>query len=312
MEKVINQSGRSDLCQISLTGLRSLILLGLLINAPRSLEDIRKAFLECNIMDDENSDDILRIDLNTLRSMGCEISRSCKKTNSKHILTKHPFAIKFTEEEISILKRAYKKTAENLELSSLIEYDLLFKKLAANVTDSEIKEQLLGISTIRAYNSELLKELLSDCKYKREITVAYKSPASLKASEKEVIAQEIVIQNDKLYLRCVDKNSKEGLSLNIKRIRQILARKDGQEGISAEPTVIKFLLKDFDITGLDNNEEILEVTDKGYIIEGRYHNEFIATQRILSFGANCIVVEPSDFKTKIIELIKKMREVYND
>ena len=134
----------------------------------------------------------------------------------------------------------------------------------------------------------------------------------IKASEKEVIAQEIVIQNDKLYLRCVDKNSKEGLSLNIKRIRQILARKDGQEGISAEPTVIKFLLKDFDITGLDNNEEILEVTDKGYIIEGRYHNEFIATQRILSFGANCIVVEPSDFKTKIIELIKKMREVYND
>ena len=37
-------------------------------------------------------------------------------------------------------------------------------------------------------------------------------------------------------------------------------------------------------------------TKEGFIIEGSYHNEFLATQRVLSFGSNCTVVEPEDFK----------------
>ena len=61
----------TELNQISLTGTRSLVLVGLLMKAPRSLEEIRKAFIELKIMEPEHSDDILRIDLNTLRTMGC-------------------------------------------------------------------------------------------------------------------------------------------------------------------------------------------------------------------------------------------------
>ena len=46
---------KSELNQISLTGLRSIILLGLLIAAPRSLEEIREAFLEYKIIDKTQS-----------------------------------------------------------------------------------------------------------------------------------------------------------------------------------------------------------------------------------------------------------------
>ena len=60
-----------ELRQISLTGTRALMLVGLLMKAPRSLEEIREAFIERKIMEPEHSDDILRIDLNTLRTMGC-------------------------------------------------------------------------------------------------------------------------------------------------------------------------------------------------------------------------------------------------
>lgn len=312
MAKIIfNQADKTELCQISLTGLRSLVLLELLMKAPRSLEEIRNAFIECNIMGDDNSDDILRIDLNTLRSMGCEISRSCKKTNSKHILIKHPFAIKFEKEEISILKRAYKQLSGNLSLEKLIEYDILFKKLAANVMDEDIKQQILGISSITTYNSKLLKELMEDCKKQNEITLEYKAPTSKNKQEKVVIAKEIAFQSEKLYLRCIDKNSKEALSLNIKRILDVVSRKDSEDGFETAPIVIRFKLKDFGITGLDKNETIIEKNENGYIIEGKYHNEFLATQRILSFGSNCTVIEPNDFKEKIIALIKKMREIYN-
>ena len=52
--------------------------------------------------------------------------------------------------------------------------------------------------------------------------------------------------------------------------------------------------------------------ENGYIIEGEYHNDFIAIQRILSFGADCTVLEPENFKKKIIEKLKSIRREYND
>ncbi len=96
---------KTELNQISLTGVRGIVLAGLLIMQPRSLEEIRKAFIELNIMENENSDDILRIDLNTLKIMGCEISRASAKTGFKYVLGKHPFAFKIDDEEIVLLKK---------------------------------------------------------------------------------------------------------------------------------------------------------------------------------------------------------------
>ena len=58
---------KSELNQVSLTGLRGIVLLGLLIEAPRSLKEIREIFTELNIFEPEHSDDILRIDINTLK-----------------------------------------------------------------------------------------------------------------------------------------------------------------------------------------------------------------------------------------------------
>ena len=62
----------------------------------------------------------------------------------------------------------------------------------------------------------------------------------------------------------------------------------------------------------EENEVILENRDDGYIIEGRYYNDFLAAQRILSFGANCTVLEPQEFREKIIQKLINMRNVYNE
>ena len=44
---------KSELNQVSLTGLRGIVLLGLLIEAPRSLKEIREIFTELNIFEPE-------------------------------------------------------------------------------------------------------------------------------------------------------------------------------------------------------------------------------------------------------------------
>lgn len=311
---MINTDIEQDLGQISLTGTRSLVLLGLLIQAPRSLEEIREEFIKLNIMQEHNSNDILRIDLNTLRSIGCEISRADKKTNNKYVLLKHPFNIDITEEEIHLLKRALNKIKEHADLESLVKYAELFNKIAEHVSNNDIKEQFIGLSPLKKYSMENINELRFYCKHKKELKILYKTPTKDKPMEMEVNAQNLVFKNDKIYLYGFDKSKEEVVTLNIKRILKILGCKDCDDSNNATPTPIKvkFKLNNFGVSGLDENEKILEGdAANGFFVEGCYHNNFTAVQRILSFGSACTVIEPEDFKNNIINILKKMRNLYN-
>ena len=309
---MFKKAEKEDLSQISLTGLRSLVMLGLLIQEPRSLEDIRNAFMEFNIMEGSNSDDILRIDLNTLKMMGCEISRADHRTNNKFVLLNHPFKIDITQEEFNVLKRAFNKIKENADISALIRFDSLFKKISEHLCDNDIKEQFFGLSVLKNYSLDIINELRFACKKKYEIKLIYREPIRKQEVEKEIIADKVALKNDKLYFYGVDKNTKQSVYLNIKRILKILSQKKNNDNITVEPVTIKFFVTEFGYSGLEDCETILSGDiAEGFIVEGKYYNEFYAIQRILSFGSKCKVLEPTDFKNKVLEILKKMRDVYN-
>lgn len=303
-----------DLCQISLTGARAIALIGLLIEEPRSLEEIKQAFIEYKLMEESGSYDVIRIDINTLRTMGCEITRADSKTDGKYVLTRHPYELKFKKDEINIVKRIYRKLKEEFDIKTLLEYDKLFKKLANYIGDQEIKDQVLGISILSSKNTDMIYQLLDDCKEKKILELVYKSPNSNNASTKKVALNELVYKNDKLYLYAYDLNKQEAVTLNIDRILEILSREDDKEGRTGDfkPITIKFRLKDFGVNGLEDCESIIEIDKDEYIILGNYHNEFVAMQRILSFGSNCTILSPDKFKNQLIETLKSMKEAYNE
>lgn len=298
---------KSELNQVSLTGLRGIVLLGLLIEAPRSLKEIREIFTELNIFEPEHSDDILRIDINTLKASGCEITKANAKTGFKYRLLKHPFSLNILKDEINVIKKAYKKIKDSSNIELILKYDELFKKLAEYIDDSEAKETLRGLSVLKTFDTEFIQELIEDCRQNRTLRLSYRTPQAKDDSQKEVCAHRIVFQNDKIYLYGFDLIRKKSVVLNIKRIGAILARFSG-----SKYTTVKFFLKNFGVTGIEENEVILENRDDGYIIEGRYYNDFLAAQRILSFGANCTVLEPQEFREKIIQKLINMRNVYNE
>ena len=301
-----------DLCQISLTGLRALTLLGLLIQAPRSLEEIRQEFLKYKITEESSSYDILRIDLNTLKLMGCKISRADKRTNNKYVLLSHPFELNIDKDDISILKKTFNKIKESANLELLLLYDGLFKKLSEQTSNLELKEQLCGISPLKKYDIDIINELKKYCKDKKTLTLQYKTPVKNVPEEKDVVAHELVFKNDKLYLYGYDNRKKESVTLNLKRILKIFSSQKSDDSINMPTVKIRFKLTNFGVAGLEKNESIISGDfDNGFVIEGIYHNEFVATQRILSFGTSCTVYEPQDFKEHIVELLKKMRKTYN-
>ncbi len=309
---MIEDSLKKDLSQISLTGVRSLILFGLLLKTPMSLEEIKKAFIDYNVMEGSNSYDIIRIDINTLRSMGCEISRADKKTNNKFVLLSHPFHMNITDDEINVLKKSINKIKQNADIKLLLTYDELLKKIADHIQDKQQSEILIGLCPLKNYNSQLVEELQSACKQNKVLKLEYNAPNVKKSLEKDVIISKIIMRNEKLYLYGIDKNSKDNVALNVKRILRIISKSDQENSIKLVPIKIKFFLKDFGIAGLEDNENIMSGDfDSGFIIEGSYHNSFLAMQRILSFGAKCKVIEPEDFKENIVSILKNMRNVYN-
>ncbi|MBR1776794.1 WYL domain-containing protein [bacterium] len=309
---ILKGTEKTDLCQISLTGLRAIVLIGLLMERPRSLDEIKQAFVEYNIMDEDNSSDILRIDLNTLRAMGCQISRADKKTGNKYVLLKHPFELNITTDEVNLLRKAYRKLKNTSNIKTLIGYDRLFKKLAYYVGDNSVKEEILGLSVLKSLNTDLITELLEDCKLKMEIHLEYKSPVHEKILEMQVEAKDLVFKNDKVYVYAFDINKKEAVTLNVSRILKIIFRKSGEGNDNINPKIIEFKLKYFGVNGLLDCEKIISENSGGYLIRGEYHNDFVAMQRILSFGSDCTVVSPTDFRDEIIQKLKKIREIYDE
>ncbi|MBR6127128.1 WYL domain-containing protein [bacterium] len=309
---MITAEEKTDFCQISLTGMRGLTMLGLLIEAPRSLEEIRNKFLEMKLIDPDNSDDIIRIDMNTLRTMGCEISRSSGKTNYKYVLKKHPFGLEITSEQVNILKRAYKNLKEGASVDLLLKYDLLFSKIAEFVFDEEIKEQLLGVSALKHIDKEKLKELIKDCRHQNTICIQYKDAGNSKTVSKNIVAQKMEFRNDKVYLMGYDIDKNEPVMLPVKRIPSIISRsKTDEEFSNYKPVEVKFFLKNFNSAGIEDCEKIIESHDDiSQIIVGQYHNEFVAIQRMLSLGSACIVLEPNDIRQKVIDKLLAMREIY--
>ena len=303
---------KSELNQISLTGLRSIILLGLLIAAPRSLEEIREAFLEYKIIDKTQSNDILRIDLNTLKSIGCKISRSSPKTNHKYVLLEHPFSLKFTDEDFKYFKKVYERLKVDSDIKTLMEFDELIRKISNHIHSNEMQEKFLGISAFKYFSSDFIKELLIDCKQEKTLELTYKKTSREKEYQKEVIAQKLVFNNDQLYLHCFDKSINKSIVLNARRIIKILSRKLKGGAPDIKKFTVKFLLKDFNLEYLTEEESVVEFLNDECIVEGSYYNEFLAMQRILSLGSSCTVLEPIDFRNKIINKLKEMRNIYGN
>ncbi len=301
---------RNVLNQISLTGMRSIVLLGLLIAAPRSLKEIRKAFLELNIIEESHSDDILRIDLNTIKSIGCEISRPSPKNDFKYTLLEHPFSLKITDEDIRYFKKVYSRLKADANIRMLLDFDELIQKISNYIYDSDIKEKFIGVSAFKYYSIDSIKELLVDCKYEKTLELVYKKTKKDNEYTKEVIAQKLVFNNDQLYLHCYDKSIHKSIVLNVKRILRILSRKIENGTPDIKKFVVKFYLKDFNLENLNEDEFVIEITNNEYIVEGAYYNEFLALQRVLSFGACCTVIEPEEFKNKVIKKLKEMRNIY--
>jgi len=304
---------------ISITAYRILSILNILLKEPLSDHDINQKLQE-NIEGSRNlSNDTLCIYINTLRSLGCDISRPSKNTGYKYVLKSHPFKLNLTKDEINTIIeiRKYISTLGNWKL--VVEIDDLFNEIF-NALNSESKKIFLSTKKSVLCREVNIENILPElnliekyCAQNTDIIVLYDSPNS---GEKEIClnADKLTLENDSFYLWGYNYELNETLYLRLDKIKSIRAVNIKGKGKNSKGIEAKYKLTGDSILTFvpAENEKILEKNDTELIISAKVKNKFKFIQNALSYGFDCQILSPESLRKEIIFRLKSMAEIYNN
>lgn len=297
---------------MSLTGYRTLVILNLLMESPKSNDEINEYFFNHQYIKEKFSNDTLRIYINSLRLIGCEITRANKSNKQKYELISHPFTYDIPQNHINAIEKLYKNMYDKIDIRDVISIENLFEKLAAYTKNNITKEALKNISFLKNINKNILEDLIIHCKNKNQITFLYNSPKS-NIKKIEIIADSLSFKSGKLYIFGNNLTHNEYSYFSIDRITDICSIKFQKEKKEFPSLKVIYELKNKNgeyIPEID--EKIIEKTKDKLTIEVNSKNEFSLTQRILHVANDCKVIYPKDFKIKLLNKLKTMEASYEN
>ncbi|HIT92195.1 MAG TPA: WYL domain-containing protein [Candidatus Stercorousia faecigallinarum] len=297
---------------MSFTGYKALLLFSLLTEGPKSYEEICEYFFNHPYLREKISIDTLRVYINSLRRIGCEVKRFRGDDKiSRYVITAHPFELKLSDEQIQSVIKIYKSIVKNMDVKELLSMERFFEKIGSYIKNDDFIADIRKISMLRDIDKKLLEDLLDCCDRKEQIVIQYNSPNSGEKSI-ELIADKIDSSNGKIYLYGTGFEYMQYGSFLVSRIKKI-------NEIKIEKTIPENL-KEFRITytlecspdklNLADNEKIIEKHNNYAVIEMKTSNDFLAKQKLLEYGPICKVLEPESFKNDFIKLLKDMKAGY--
>ena len=298
---------------MSFTGFRALVLFSLLLESPKSYDQICKYFLKHPFLNERISIDTLRVYINSLRRIGCDVVRAKDKKEgvSKYFIKSNPFELQITSEQIQSIAKVYKSITKDIDAPDLVMLEKFLRKIAGYVNNKELNNTLDEISLFKDTDITLVNELLEHCSKNDQIVITYNSP-NKGVRDIEILTDKVGLENSKIYLYGTTSDYKEygyflvSRILGINKIRSARTIKsDAKEltvGYELNCRTAKF--------SPDSNEKLLSQENGKALVEITSQSNFMIKQRLLSFGADCKVLYPEEFKEEFVSLLKKMRAGY--
>lgn len=296
---------------MSFTAFKTLLIFSLLLESPKSYQDIIDYFESHDFINEKISIDTIRVYINSLKRAGCVIAKTKRAEGSKFMLVSHPFELSIPQEQIKIISKVYKTISKTVDIADLVLLEKFLRKIASNVKNEEFHDTLEKISALSGLDINLLEDLLACCRNKKQIVLNYNSPRS-GHSDLELICDKLGFENGKLYIYGTSIDFSQSTYLLVSRIINIKEIKlHKNTDIDIEELKIKYEIKaNIQELQLKDNEKLLNTDNNRILIEAKSSNKFVLKQRVLSFGSACTVLEPEDFRQEIIATLKKMRAEY--
>ena len=126
---------------MSFTGYKALILFNLLTEGPKSYNEICDYFMNHPYLREKISIDTLRVYINSLKRVGCEVKRfRGEDKESRYVILSHPFELKITPEQMQSIIKIYKSLVKNIDIKELLSLENFFEYF--NSTNSDLNYML--------------------------------------------------------------------------------------------------------------------------------------------------------------------------
>lgn len=294
---------------MSFTAFKSILLFSYLLEKPRSYEEIRDYFAQHEYLNETISIDTLRVYINSLERVGCEVVRGKKAEGSKYRIVKHPFELKFSDEQVKSIIKVYKMLLKSIEVEELLSLTKFFKKISRGVENLQLKQLLAEISPLNKLNIDILLPLIKACRKNDEITIMYNSPRS-GIKQIDLLAENLLVSNNKIYLNGKSPMYTNNASFLVSRIVEPpVVKLEKTIDLPDESQVVGCEIYDMHFVPQEN-DKILQTLDDKLIVEISADNKFYARQRILALGSDCKVLYPESFREDVLSTLKRIKEEY--
>ena len=295
---------------MTFTGFKALLIFAGLIEGPKSFEELRELIENHQYLHEKVSTDTIRVYLNSLQHIGCEIKRIKGDDKvSRYTILSHPFELKMSEEHRKSLLKVYKSLIKTMDIHDVLYLDNFFKKIGTYVKNDEFIYEFSKYSPLKNLDKKLVEDLLDCCEKKYQLVIRYNSPNS---GEKdiEILADKIDIQNGKIYLCGIGFEYNQYCIFPINRIKEIREIKIASPNAPKLAQLKVVYEINSDKPELDNNERVISQESGKSKIEVITSNRFQLKQKLLSMGPNCKILEPAEFKEEFINLLNDMKAGY--
>jgi len=296
---------------MSLTGYKAIYIFSLLLESPKSYDEIKDAISTHEYLHESISTDAIRIYLNSLRKAGCHIEGVYIDKVRKYKISSHPFELKITDSQAKSIIKLYKIISKSIEFSEFLLLQKFFEKFCIYVENEKLKQKLQNLSPFSNIEGGIINDLMKYVKNKKEITILYNSPNSGRKNI-DILTDRLLIKNGKLYLSGVSIEHKNYHDFLVSRIIKIVSVNMKSSEISSEILTVRYEYtknEDFPLEILPE-EKVVQETSEKYIIEISSKNKFEIAQRILAHANLCRVISPLEFKDFMLSCLKKMKEGY--
>lgn len=295
---------------MSLTGYRTLVILEALMESPKSIEEINNCLFNNQYIKEKFSSDTLRLYINSLRAIGCQITAANKTNKKKYELVSHPFNYDIPQPQLKAIAKVCKTFYQELNINKIRKMEDLFLKISKFISNENTKDFLLNILKLKNIDRRIIDDLDTYCRHKNQIVFLYDSPKSGR-KEIEIIADKLSFKSDKLYLWGSDLIHNQYSYFKVDRILKICSVNLRSEDKKFLPMKVRYeFYGNYDDFNLEPDEIILQKDNKKLLIEVISQNEFSLMQRILSFSNNCKVIEPVDLIGKLLKKLNLMGKIY--
>lgn len=296
---------------MSFTAFKSMIIFSLLLDSPKSYKEIQEYLKNHEYIKEQLSVDALRIYFNSLKQIGCNINKIYEEGVVKYSITSHPFQLQLNDKQVKDIIKVYRAISKSIEVSDLISLQNFFNKISKYVQNEDLKLKLKNISPLSNIDFKLVNNLLNYAENNTELTIYYNSPISGKKNI-TILTDKVCVDEGKLYLYGVSSEYKNYSKFLVSRIIKIVSVNLANKSLTSPEFVVgyNYAKNDIDDFELLPNEKVISEDENNLKIEIISKNKLEIVQRILFLSPNCKVLYPTEFKSEIISVLRKMKEGY--